>query len=293
MRFDISLGYFDIMERKLWRNLVKPGVCFHLARFRFWPNRRTRIHTHDFPEIFWIESGRARHLINGCDKRLDPGDLIFVRAPDQHVLAPVDNDGFMLVNLAFAPVVLADLLKRHREDLLPFHNGTPPLPVRVCLSKPQLKSLMYEVGLLARSSRQRLALEKFLLELYTTLLPGLDTESAPMPDWLAVACDRIQSISYFSEGAAGLVRAAKRSPEHVARVVRARFGCTPSAYVNRVRMAHAARELSLTSKPIVDLALECGIADLSHFYALFRSAFGQTPRRYRLCHQLQLARDRA
>jgi hypothetical protein len=40
------------MERKLWRNLVQPGVYFHLARFRFLPNRRARLHTMIFQKFF-------------------------------------------------------------------------------------------------------------------------------------------------------------------------------------------------------------------------------------------------
>ncbi len=87
---------------------------------------------------------------------------------------------------------------------------------------------------------------------------------------------------WFAQGAAGLARAAGRGPEHVARTVRARLGCTPTAYVNRIRMEHAARELRLGTRPIAEIALECGIEDLSHFYALFRAAHGRTPRRYRL-----------
>jgi len=288
---DILLGYIDLMEKKLWRNLVRPDEWYHLARFRFLPNRKALLHTHDFPEIFWIETGRARHSINGCEKRLDPGDLVFVRAPDRHVLAPYERSGFMLVNLAFSPKVLADLLTRHGTDLAPFHDRSAPLPIRQRLSTMQVRILSGEIATLARASRRRLALERFLLGLYSMFQPVSGAEPDPLPEWLAQACERIQEASYFSEGAAGFVRAAGRSPEHVARMVRARLGCTPSDYVNRIRMEHAARELKLSSRSINDIALECGIQDLSHFYALFRAAFHQTPRRFRLGHQLLLERS--
>lgn len=198
----------------------------------------------------------------------------------------------MLVNLAFAPKVLTDLLTRHGEDLTSFHDRRTPLPLRMRLSTMQVKVLASEITTLARASRRRLALERFLLGLYSMFQPIPDLESEPIPDWLARACEQIQEASYFSEGATGLVRAARRSPEHVARVVRARLGCTPSDYVNHVRMEHAARELKLSSRPITDIALECGIQDLSHFYALFRAAYGQTPRHYRMGHQLLLERNR-
>ena len=273
------------MEKKRLRDLVRPGEWYHLARFRFLPGRRASLHTHDFPEIFWVETGHARHSINGRDKRLDPGDLIFVRAADRHVLASVDTAGFMLVNLAFSPKVLADLLARHARDLAPFHDSSTPLPSRMRLSTLQVKILGGEITTLARTSRQRLALERFLLGLYSMFQSVPDAESGPLPGWLAQAFELIQDVRYFSEGSAGLARAAQRSPEHVARVMRARLGCTPGEYVNRIRMEHAARELKLSSRPIADISLECGIQDLSHFYALFRATFRQPPRRYRMAHQ--------
>ena len=271
-----------MVEKKRWRDLVQPDAWYHLARFRFLPGRKAALHTHDFPEIFWIESGQARHAINGQNKRLNTGDLIFIRAPDQHVLIPSDEKGFTLVNLAFPDAVLADLLTRHGDVLAPFHDSAPALPARRRLSERQVQFLGNEVAILARAVHRRLVLERFLLGLYALVEPAATSETACLPDWLALACERIQERHYFSRGSAGLVSAAGRSPEHVARVVRAHFGCTPSDYVNRIRMEHAARELRLSSRPVVEISLECGIEDLSHFYALFRAAFGQTPRRYRM-----------
>ncbi len=41
----------------------------------------------------------------------------------------------------------------------------------------------------------------------------------------------------------------------------------------------------MTDLPIVRIAGDCGIGNLSHFYRLFNARFGVTPRRYRLGHQ--------
>jgi AraC family cel operon transcriptional repressor len=39
---------------------------------------------------------------------------------------------------------------------------------------------------------------------------------------------------------------------------------------------------------ILDIALDCGIGNLSHFYSLFRAETGMTPRAYRLSHRQPL-----
>ena len=86
----------------------------------------------------------------------------------------------------------------------------------------------------------------------------------------------------FAGGTVALARLAGRSPSHVARVAVRWYGQTPTEIVNTARMGFSARQLAETSRPIMEIALDCGLNNLSHFYALFRRRFGVSPRRYRL-----------
>ncbi|MGB1208234.1 MAG: helix-turn-helix transcriptional regulator, partial [Paracoccaceae bacterium] len=104
------------------------------------------------------------------------------------------------------------------------------------------------------------------------------------PAWLVTACADTRDPQVFRQGAAGFVAAAGRGHEHVCRVARQYLGLSPTAYVNRVRMEHAAMLLGGTDQPIPDIAVDCGLENLSHFYRLFQSHYGTTPRRYRARH---------
>jgi AraC family cel operon transcriptional repressor len=278
-----------MLEHKRWKSLVRPGDTHHLAIVLFLSGRPARLHTHDFPEIFWIERGTGEHHINGQSRRLRTGDLVFVRPEDRHVLRAVDDAGFTLFNLAYAPAIRAEILRRHPEPFAPLLAPDDALPCRLALAAGTLPSLRKQAEQLAVSSTTRLALEHFLLGLALLTHPPTRSAQAAMPDWLAQACERVQRPDLFALGAAGFVKAAGRSPEHVARSARAFLGMTPSDYVNRVRMQHAARELRVTNRPITDIALECGLNNLSHFYALFRNAHGAPPRIYRQQHQATFA----
>jgi AraC family transcriptional regulator len=68
---------------------------------------------------------------------------------------------------------------------------------------------------------------------------------------------------------------------HFARVFRVLSGQTPRQYVIAARLRAAARALSSTRRPVIEVALDAGFADLSHFTTSFRRAFGVSPRRYR------------
>ena len=68
---------------------------------------------------------------------------------------------------------------------------------------------------------------------------------------------------------------------HFARSFRRVVGQTPRQYVIAARLRAAAKALASTRKPVTEIALDAGFADLSNFTTTFRRAFGVTPRRYR------------
>jgi len=283
------LWHIDMIEHKRWRRLVPAGTDHHLAVILFVPGRPGGLHTHDFPEIFWLERGGGIHHINGRSRRVAAGDLIYVRPDDVHRLEAADPAGFTLINLAYDPGIRRSLLRRFPDELTPLLASKDLLPPRVQLPKAAVTVLRRRLADLGRPPASRLALEYFLLGLFeqSRLLTGPEQPAAP--DWLRRACEEVRRPEVFALGAPGLVKVAGRSAEHVARTVRSVFGVTPSDYVNAVRMEHAARELRVTTRPIAEIALDCGIANLSHFYALFRRANGRTPRAYRLEHHRVVA----
>ena len=58
-------------------------------------------------------------------------------------------------------------------------------------------------------------------------------------------------------------------------------GCTLTEYINQQRVEKGIRLLKLTSKPVQEIAAECGIQDVNYFIKLFKKQTGMTPNRYR------------
>ncbi len=63
------------------------------------------------------------------------------------------------------------------------------------------------------------------------------------------------------------------------------FQMTPVAYILHARIRHACDQLIHTQRSMVDIALDCGFYDHSHFTRQFRRAMGVPPLRYRKTHQ--------
>jgi AraC-like DNA-binding protein len=71
------------------------------------------------------------------------------------------------------------------------------------------------------------------------------------------------------------------SPFHFLRLFSRVLGVTPHQYLVRTRLRRAARLLADEERPVTDVALESGFADLSNFVRSFRRAAGVSPRAFR------------
>jgi AraC-like DNA-binding protein len=80
---------------------------------------------------------------------------------------------------------------------------------------------------------------------------------------------------------ATLAAVAQTSPAHFARLFKVATGLTPHQYVITCRMEDAKRMLAETDVPLIEIGLQVGCADQSHFTALFRTHVAQTPKAFR------------
>lgn len=261
---------------------IDPSDSFHINRPFIERTAPKAFHDHEFFECFWILSGGCTHYINGVIARVETGTLVFIRPADVHAFQNIDGPPCQMINVAFTADTAAHLRSRYTVELGGrFFWSEERMPASFQLDPAQLRDLsLLEQGL-DRGTRSLARIESFLLMLMTDLLASAAEEPTEAPDWLTRACEAIADPVALREGVSALVDLTGRSHEHVSRTFRRLFGQTPSAYVNALRMNVAARRLTESDAPILDIALDCGVEDLSHFYRLFRQTHGISPMRYR------------
>ena len=71
------------------------------------------------------------------------------------------------------------------------------------------------------------------------------------------------------------------SPNHLISQFKKEVGVTPLAYLNRIRMQHAAHSLAHSRAPIHEIAESVGIMDANYFVKRFKAEFQDTPSQYR------------
>jgi len=82
-----------------------------------------------------------------------------------------------------------------------------------------------------------------------------------------------------------LARVARLSRTRFHHLFHTRIGCTPMAYLKRVRLAHAQHLLIGSDASLAEVASEVGFADQFHFSREFKRQVGVSPSVYRATHR--------
>jgi AraC family cel operon transcriptional repressor len=249
------------------------------SRIFYRPGDAYPFHSHEFAEFFWIEDGTLRHRCDHGEHRMDQGMIALIHPDRRHALEPWPGHHCVLVNVTIAPEVLERLHQRYG----PWWHLAPDRPWHHRLSAADLQALQAWIEILGSGAPSILTVDAFLCDLLRRL--ERQTESSPLdvlPEWLRDALEACREPPQLSQGLAALVHLTGRSREYIARLLRQQCNTSPTELLNGMRMRYAAERLRLGDETVTDLAADCGYTNLTHFYRLFKAAYGCTPKGYRL-----------
>ncbi|KQU87840.1 transcriptional regulator [Variovorax sp. Root318D1] len=158
--------------------------------------------------------------------------------------------------------------------------GLPPLPELMVLG---------ELAQVATESPTDIGLDELGMCFASRFVEVASGRSKPAPQPAAPrdrrrAVDAALWIDANSHDDIGLESAASEaglSSFHFLRLFSQVLGVTPHQYLVRSRLRHAARLLADDDRPVTDVALDVGFADLSNFVRTFGRAAGVSPRGFR------------
>ena len=235
-------------------------------------------HTHDYFEFFLLYEGKMSHLINGEEKCVDEGSLLFIRPEDVHGFINLEGK-IRGINI----ILDGSLLKRLTESL----GGE-------------------EIMNFISNDGKHLFLEAEIVHCLTdatqsfSMFPGEDTEKLlllalgqailvsklgrirpQMPAWLDEVVKKYRYPARFTLPPQCLYELCGCTREHACRSFKRYLGVTPTQFLNDLRLAHAHYLLSTTNKSVTEVSLLCGFESISHFNHLFKKRYGVSPSRCR------------
>jgi AraC family cel operon transcriptional repressor len=308
----VSTPSLPYVHSPLAVELPERGQPLKIVRHLFAPGHGFGRHDHEFAEVFWCESGGGFHDLGDHLIPVVPGDLVFIRPETIHA-GRAGARGWTFVNVSFPPHLMTELEARYSGapatdsadtqaragDAInanpkghPVRNpaGRPGPdwpwrrgePLHLHLSPRRMERLHEWAADLAAPGQREHDLACFLLDLVRIAARADGPDAANgLPGWLREALEVFADPRHLRGGTAALARLTGRSADRINRVVRAAQDRTATDLVNALRLDAAATALRMGDRPVADLAADCGLANLGHFYRLFRARYRVTPARYR------------
>jgi len=246
-------------------------------------------HTHEFCEVFLIESGRLTHVVNGRRQMLTSGCLVFVRPQDRHDYLAAAPEPSHRIYLAFGLDTLRAVIGYlgglfHSADF--FDGSLSPCFALNPTEKAEVTSKLLRVGRFAEQGapETRGLLRAVLGDLFARYVCGprrAEPAEEEKPEWLDHVCRQMRKPGNFTEGLPALRRLAHKNARYLASVFQQHLRMTPTEFVNGLRLEHAAELLGKGDGKIIGVADRCGFPNLSHFYHMFKRRYGMPPGQYR------------
>lgn len=232
-------------------------------------------HTHrGVHELVLGLRGTFRHQVNGNTFWQGPGQLLWIRSDAFHEL---EGSNCAWANIALHPKWIGALGTLFGHDLTQIQTRPALVPERCWEGFDGGRAADFPVQ--HHSSPEQV--RHWLLHLLEATLTRNTAPPTVQPWWLRNALRQIKREPLEQLSIERLCALCQRSREHVARAFRKHLDCTPSSYLNRLRLRHAAHLLETTVLSITEIAFASGFESLNHFFTQFRETFGCSPKQYR------------
>ena len=249
--------------------------------------RAEQHHSHNYCELFYVESGACRFLIDRSIFDLHAGDFVLVPAMTLHytsyVFGRCKRTLIVFREEDISEPVLATLPKG-KEFLRATRVFRVPAGhrerIELCVEQMQSEEKIND-------ERSPLMLKGHLMGLLLFCGRVCTLLNDPPADIRSSDQQILKAAKYINEHymnpvtTADIAREVGFSPNYLSRKFHHSAGIGLHEYLVFVRLRHAALELVTTRDSITAIALRCGFSDSNYFKDSFKNKYGVTPREYR------------
>ena len=247
-------------------------------------NYESQKHGHDFFEIVFVLSGEVVHEVNDGTQILTEGDVLLIRDKDMHMLKSFNSA--IIVNIAFSFDIwnaVRLLMAGHVDG---FYESEQPEIRPLHDRKAYFTSKVSKIFALEQNSLLWECETKSLIVelLYCMIMPVKHS----LPKWIDTLTKQMEMQENFVFGIDRLFKLTGKTQEHISRQFRRYLNCSPTEYVNKLRMRYVINRLILTDDSVTDISYDAGFNNLSYFYRLFKNETSLSPQKYRQVNRMKL-----
>lgn len=251
----------------------------------------TAHHCHAFFELYYVEQGSCRFMIDDGIYELRQGDFILIPPQTFHYTRYLE-DRCIRCDVYFRAGDIGESARSFLPENTAFFSHARIFRV-VGRQQVQFEALFSRMAAEElRCDRQTPAMQYLHLQELFLLIARLCTftqqvqpKELQIADRQTLLAARFISANYMHPiTSADIAAAAGFSPNYLSRKFRENAGMGVHEYLVFTRLQHAAMELISTDDSITQIALRCGFSDSNYFKDAFKKKFGMTPRDYRKSH---------
>ncbi|MEZ5344616.1 MAG: AraC family transcriptional regulator [Pyrinomonadaceae bacterium] len=228
-------------------------------------------HAHELSHFCFVLAGNYKETIGGSPFERGPTALVFYppeivhseehKSNGRHFLLEIDQPGLEMIR-EYGARLKQTIYLTDKSDI-------------------RLAAQMYR-EFKERDEFSALAIESITTELLVAAsrrLTGMKRGATP-PVWLKRVKDCLHENYSAPPALKDLAKAADVHPTHLARVFRQYENCTTGEFVRKIRIENACRMI-IAGRSFIEISLENGFADQSHFTRVFNRQIGMTPSEFR------------
>jgi len=246
-------------------------------------------HFHTDVEIIFMKEGNILCQVEETPIILEKGQMLFIGQEVPHRIIPLSKDGtFLYIQINIDQYLEAYLSEDELtlytlskiNKLFKFHLIDDDDELKNTFSKFfeefNSKKTAYELNL------QAYALNTIVYMMRKDLLPI--PQKPEEKDFNLI----IPIVKYIRNNYANTITLDQisaffnMSKYHFCRFFKKATGMTLFTYINKVRLTYAEKELVSTTKPIYEVALDCGFSSTTYFNSLFKKSKAISPKQFRL-----------
>jgi len=241
------------------------------------PDTRMPMHCDGRSRLSLVLSGRIRETAGREEASAEAFGVVLKAADAPHATC-FGPEGARIASIDLEAFAAAD------PEALGF-SSLPPwrwVPCRVLL--PEIRNAISVIVAYHRFRdlpESRDALREAAVLLADGIRRGSSGEVQQPRPWLGIVRERIDDAPDEPVTVASLARLAGVSSTHLTRRFRAAYGFSVTGYRNLRRVQRAAHRLAEPDPSLVELAVDSGVHDQSHFTHHFRNLTGTTPGAWR------------
>lgn len=253
-------------------------------------NFSTIPHSHEFFEMLFVLKGSYSHYVNGIDEILKEGSLALICPSVLHHYNILEDIDSQLLKIAISTETMEDLfsylgVSLESQNLLSDSSLHSVLLSECDITVAKTKFENLTILQTGKKNQLKVHLRLIIADFMLNFLTRYESNSKTAPTWFLHLAQEMNKRENFSIGIYRMESISNRSLTYIGRFFKMYYNSTPTDFVNKIRLNYCTHRLIHSNEDILDIAMDAGFNNLSHFYHLFKKNYNMSPLSYKKKHQ--------